>query len=93
MQATKEIADLAASMPRLQAFIYVSTCYVNAHRPQGSHVEEAIYPLVRSTSGETLHHADLAAKLAKMSSTKAEKAVSLHMCLDSGQMSHDHPHA
>ena len=82
VQATKEIADLAASMPRLQAFIYVSTCYVNAHRTQGSHVEEAIYPLVQSSSGKTVHHAELAAKLAKMSPTEAEKRVSPRMYLE-----------
>ena len=82
VQATKEIANLAASMPRLQAFIYVSTCYVNAHRPQGSHVEEAIFPLVRATSGTTVQHAELAAKLAKMPPAKAEKAVSPHMRLE-----------
>ena len=85
------MADLAASMPRLQAFIYVSTCYVNAHRPQGSHVEEAIFPLVRATSGGTVQHAELAAKLANMPPAKAQKAVSLHMRLEWAQTPHIHP--
>ena len=89
-QATKEMATLAASMPRLQAFVYVSTCYVNAHRPQGSHVEEAVFPLVRSSSGEAVQHAELAAKLAKMPPAKAEKAVSPHMCLEQAQTLHDY---
>ena len=88
VQATKEIANLAASMPRLQAFIYVSTCYVNAHRPQGSHVEEALFPLVRASSGATVQHVELATKLAKMPSAKAEKAVSPCMCLERAQTLH-----
>ena len=63
-------------MQRLQAFIHISTCYVNAHRPPGSHIEEALYPLVRRSTGGTLQHAELAAKLAQMAPAKAEKAVS-----------------
>ncbi|CAK0784884.1 hypothetical protein CVIRNUC_008089 [Coccomyxa viridis] len=60
-------------MQRLQAFI--STCYVNAHRPPGTHIEEALYPLVRKSTGGTLQHAELAAKLAQMAPAKAEKAA------------------
>ena len=63
-------------MQRLQAFTYISTCYVNAHRPPGSHIEEALYPLVRKSTGGKLHHAELAAELAQMAPAKAEKAVS-----------------
>ena len=76
LQATREVAELAASMRRLQAFVYVSTCYVNAHRPKGSHIEEAIYPLTLRSSGQALQHADLAAKLAQMTPARAERAVS-----------------
>lgn len=68
---------MAASMHRLQALIHVSTCYVNAHRPRGSHVEEALYPLVMRSSGKSLDHAELAAKLAALPSAKATKVVSL----------------
>lgn len=77
LQATREVADLAAGMHRLQAFVYVSTCYVNAHRPKGSHIEEAIYPLTLRSSGQALQHADLAAKLARMTPARAERAVGL----------------
>ena len=76
LQATGKVAVLAAGMQRLQAFIHISTCYVNAHRPPGSHIEEALYPLVRKSTGGTLQHAELAAKLAQMAPAKAEKAVS-----------------
>ena len=67
-QATREVAALAAGIKRLQAFIYISTCYVN--------IEEAMYPLVKSSTGRKLQHAELAAKLAQMAPAKAEKAVS-----------------
>ena len=76
-QATKEVAELAAGMHRLQAFVYVSTCYVNAHRPKGSHIEEAIYPLIMRSSGQALQHADLAARLAQMPPARAERVASL----------------
>ena len=62
-------------MHKLQAFIYVSTCYVNAHRSKGSHIEEAIYPLIPRSTGQALEHATLAARLAQLSPAKAEKTV------------------
>ncbi len=77
VQATKEVAALAAGMHRLQAFVYVSTCYVNAHQPKGSHIEEAIYPLLMRSSGQALQHAELAARLAQMAPARAERVVSL----------------
>ena len=76
VQATKEVAELAAGMQRLQAFIHVSTCYVNAHHPRGSHIEEAFYPLVMRSSELTVDHAELASRLAALPPGKAEKAVS-----------------
>ena len=76
VQATKEVAELAAGMQRLQAFIYVSTCYVNAHHPKGSHIEEAFYPLVMRSSERTVDHAELASRLAALPPGRAEKAVS-----------------
>ena len=77
VQATKEVAELAAGMQRLQTFIHVSTCYVNAHHPRGSHIEEAFYPLVMRSSERTVDHAELASRLAALPPGKAEKAVSL----------------
>ncbi len=44
-QATRNVADLAAAMGKLRAFVHLSTAYVNCDRPRGSHVEEALYPL------------------------------------------------
>ena len=62
LQATRATAKLASTMPNLRAFVYVSTAYVNAHLPRGSHVEERIYPLHHS-DGSRVQHAALAAAL------------------------------
>ncbi|BDA41209.1 probable fatty acyl-CoA reductase 2 [Coccomyxa sp. Obi] len=43
-EATRNVADLAAAMGKLRAFVHLSTAYVNCDRPHGSHVEEALYP-------------------------------------------------
>ncbi|CAL8466501.1 g6037 [Coccomyxa elongata] len=43
-EATRNVADLAAAMGKLRAFVHLSTAYVNCDRPRGSHVEEALYP-------------------------------------------------
>ena len=43
---TSNLLDLAARhMPRLLAFTYVSTAFVNFNQPDGSQVEEKLYPL------------------------------------------------
>jgi hypothetical protein len=73
-QATKKIAELAEGMPLLRGFVHVSTAYVNAHQPKGSHIEEDIYPL-RHSSGQTLLHDSLAAELAGLPHAKAERKV------------------
>lgn len=44
LQATRNVADLAAAMGKLRSFVHLSTAYVNCDRPHGSHVEEALYP-------------------------------------------------
>lgn len=43
---TRALLDFAASLPRLRAFTFMSTAYVNAYLPHGSRIEEKIYPLV-----------------------------------------------
>ncbi len=45
LQAKRNVADLAAAMGKLRAFVHLSTAYVNCDRPRGSHVEEMLYPL------------------------------------------------
>jgi hypothetical protein len=69
-------------MPRLRAFVHVSTAYVNAHLPKGSHVEEALYPLrmrMRRAGGgaaatqEPLSHAEAARQLSALPHAKAER--------------------
>jgi len=61
-------------MQRLRGFVHVSTAYVNAHHPRGSHVEEAIYPL-RARNGKDLSHTSLAAELAALPHARAERRV------------------
>lgn len=38
LQATAEVLDLAASLPRLQAFVHVSTAFANGHQPPVGYV-------------------------------------------------------
>lgn len=43
--ATKHLADMASGMPKLRAFVHVSTAYVNGNQPKGSTVAEHMLPL------------------------------------------------
>ncbi|KAK9818915.1 hypothetical protein WJX81_005058 [Elliptochloris bilobata] len=43
---TRALLDFASTLPHLRAFTFMSTAYANAHLPQGSFIEEKIYPLV-----------------------------------------------
>lgn len=54
LQATAELADLAASLPSLTAFVYVSTAYVNGFLPPMTRVEERFYPVF--CQGEKICH-------------------------------------
>ncbi|KAI8477069.1 MAG: male sterility protein-domain-containing protein [Monoraphidium minutum] len=63
-------AQLAAAMPRLRSFVYVSTCYVNINRPRGSLVEEKLYPLV--AGGQELDAQGLAEELLALPPDEAE---------------------
>lgn len=40
---------------RLKLFLHVSSCYVNGNQPQGSEVQERLYPLV--LNGKRVDHA------------------------------------
>lgn len=80
VQATKEVAALAQSCKKLRGFVHVSTAYVNANQPQGSHVEEAIYVL-HAQDGSVLHHASLVAELAGLSRARAERKVKQRVVL------------
>ncbi|KAK9827638.1 hypothetical protein WJX81_001877, partial [Elliptochloris bilobata] len=42
---TRALLDFASTLPHLRAFTFMSTAYANAHLPQGSFIEEKIYPL------------------------------------------------
>lgn len=43
--STSQLLELAATMPFLRCFTYMSTAYVNSNLPRHSRVEEKIYPL------------------------------------------------
>ena len=43
--ATRQLLELAATMPFLRCFTYMSTAYVNSNQPRHSRIEEKIYPL------------------------------------------------
>lgn len=65
---------MAQQLQHLRGFVYVSTAYVNANLPRGSHVEERVYPLLHS-SGNRILHGHLAAQLAALPASKAEHLV------------------
>ena len=71
VEATRQLTLLARDMKHMRGFVYVSTAFVNANLPAGSHVEERIYPL----HGANLQHSALAAQLAAMKPQEAEKTV------------------
>ena len=74
VQATRKTAELAQQMRRIRGFVYVSTAYVNSNLPRGSHIEERIYPLYYS-NGNRILHGHLAAQLAALPASKAERLV------------------
>lgn len=43
--STGQLLELAATMPFLRCFTYMSTAYVNSNQPRHSRIEEKIYPL------------------------------------------------
>ena len=71
-QATKNLADMAAEMPKLKAFVHVSTAYVNGNQPKGASVSEHLLPL----DGEGADHASLVAQLQALPKAQAASQVS-----------------
>jgi hypothetical protein len=52
LQATKNVAELAAGAKKLRAFVQLSTAYTNCDQPRGSHVEERLYNLSPASLSE-----------------------------------------
>lgn len=63
---------MAAEMPKLKAFVHVSTAYVNGNQPKGSTVPEHILP----PSGEVANHAALVNQLQALPKAQAASQVS-----------------
>ena len=51
---TRDLLNLAAGMPCLRCFTYMSTAYVNSNQPRHSRICEDIYPL--PGAGDPLPH-------------------------------------
>lgn len=69
--STEQLLELAATMPYLRCFTYMSTAYVNSNQPRHSRVEEKIYPLPGSKNPLAI-----AEMLLKLPPTLAEKKAS-----------------
>ena len=72
LQATKHLADMAADMPKLQAFVHVSTAYVNGNQPKGTRVPERMLPLRAKSEDD----AALVSKLQALPEPQAAAQVS-----------------
>ncbi len=68
LQATAELADIAAGLPQLRAFVHVSTAYVNGFLPPGSRVEERFYDA--RCEGQSIQHAAFVQRVFSMSVRK-----------------------
>jgi fatty acyl-CoA reductase len=80
VQATHNLANLAAGMGKLRAFVHLSSAYVNCDQPRGSHVEERLYPMDWgrcSRSGEAYTVESLAAELRSLPAEAASRQVCL----------------
>eukprot|EP00884_Botryococcus_braunii_P019626 jgi/Botrbrau1/6347/Bobra.0098s0006.1 len=77
-QATRKLMKLAHTMPNMKGFIHVSTAYVNCNLPQGSHIEEKIYPLILK-DGTKLDHAKVADELLALSPKQATKRAAYYI--------------
>ena len=52
LQATQELLQVASTFKNLQAFVHVSTAFVNGNLPKGSRVLEHVYPLDRQAGSQ-----------------------------------------
>ena len=74
LQATKHLADMASNMPRLKAFVHVSTAYVNGNQAKGSTVPEQLIPL-QDDQGQVVDHNALVTSLQLMPREEASTQV------------------
>lgn len=65
---------MAGDMPRLKAFVHVSTAYVNGNQPKGSTVPEQQLPL-QDRQGQTANACALVAELQCLPREQATKQV------------------
>ena len=73
MQATKNMAALAADMKQIKSFLHVSTAYVNCFLGRQKHVEERQYAIM--FNGKPMSHATVIEELQSLSPKDAEKRV------------------
>ena len=71
---TERLVDLAAGMPRLQCFTYMSTAFVNANQPNGTLLEERLYDLYDLGGGLDTDGA-MATRLRTMDAKEANQQV------------------
>ena len=67
---------MAGNMPRLKAFVHVSTAYVNGNQPKGSIVPEQLIPL-QDEQGQAVDHSALVTSLQLMPREEASMQVML----------------
>ena len=72
---TRDLLNLAAGMPGLRCFSYMSTTYVNSNQPRHSRICEKIYPLPG-----TEDPLQTAQELLEMPEKQATKQASLWLC-------------
>ena len=93
LQATQELLQVASTFRHLQAFVHVSTAFVNGNLPKGSRVLEHVYPLGQQAGSQAKHAEapalpeaspdELAASLAGLPAETAQNQVRNAMQLPS----------
>lgn len=83
LQATKHLADMAGQMPHLEAFVHVSTAYVNGNQPKGSLVPEQLIGLQHS-QGQPVNHTALVDSLQCLPRAEASSKVCFYGVLLNG---------
>ena len=91
LQATQELLQVASTFKHLQAFVHVSTAFVNGNLPKGSRVLEHVYPLNRKAGSQAKHAEalkqpggspnELAAFLARLPAETAQSQVRTAMLM------------
>jgi hypothetical protein len=65
-------------MQRLQAFVHISSAYVNINQPQQDKIHEQLYPLV--WRGKQVHHTELADGLLGAGSAQKAQRLAKQWC-------------